>query len=115
VRIELTAIALHGYHGALEWEREKGQCFLFDVELDVGDAGSSDRLEEAVDYRDVAACVREVSDGRKYHLLEALATALVDELFSRFSVERVFVRIKKPQVRLEVPVESAAVTAERRR
>ena len=71
------------------WEREQGQRFLFDVELDVGEARRSDRLEDAVDYREVAACVREVSDGRAYDLLEALATALADELLARFPVERV--------------------------
>ena len=43
-----------------------GQHFLFDVELEVGEAGSSDDdIEDAVDYRDVAACVREVSDGAR--------------------------------------------------
>ena len=53
--IELHGLLLHGFHGALDWERERGQNFLFDVELEVGDAGSSDRLEDAVDYRVVAA------------------------------------------------------------
>ncbi len=56
--IELTGLLIHGFHGALDWERERGQNFLFDVELEVGEAGSSDKLEDAVDYRDVAACVQ---------------------------------------------------------
>jgi dihydroneopterin aldolase len=113
MRIELHGIELHGRHGALDWEREQGQRFLFDVELDVGDAGSSDRLEDAVDYRDVTACVREVSDGRAYHLLEALASALADELLARFPIESVSVRVRKPDVVLDPPVEYAAVTATR--
>ena len=33
--------------------RATGQLFLFDVELEVGEGGRSDRLEDAVDYRDV--------------------------------------------------------------
>jgi dihydroneopterin aldolase len=113
VIVELAGIELHGRHGALDWEREQGQRFLFDVELEVGEAGSSDRLEDAVDYRDVAACVREVSDGHAYHLLEALATALADELLARFPVERVSVRVRKPDVVLDPPVEYAAVRATR--
>jgi dihydroneopterin aldolase len=113
VIVELRGIELHGLHGALEWERERGQRFLFDVELEVGEAGSSDRLEDAVDYRDVAACVRDVSDGRAYRLLEALATALADELLARFPVERVSVRVRKPEVVLDPPVEYAAVRATR--
>lgn len=113
MKIELAGIALRGYHGALERERERGQSFIFDVELEVGDAGSSDRLVDAVDYRDVVACVREVSDGHKYHLLEALAAALADELLARFPVERVSVLVKKPEVVLDVPVVYAAVRATR--
>ena len=111
--VELHGLELRGFHGALDWEREQGQRFLFDVELEVGEAGSSDRVEDAVDYREIAACVREVSDGRGYHLLEALATALADELLARFPVERVSVRVRKPDVELDPPVEYAAVRATR--
>jgi len=105
--IELDGILIHGFHGALDWERERGQNFLFDVELEVGEAGSSDKLG------DVAACVKEVSDARAYHLLEALATAVVDELVARFPVERVSVRVRKPDVVLDPPVKFAAVRATR--
>ena len=113
--IELHGLELRGFHGALDWEREQGQRFHFDIELEVGDAGSSDRLEDAVDYREIAACVRDVSGARAYHLLEALATALAEELLERFPAERVSVRVRKPDVVLDPPVEYAAVTAERRR
>jgi dihydroneopterin aldolase len=116
MRIELRGLSLHGHHGVLEHERRDGQRFLFDVELDVGEAGSSDRLEDAVDYREVAACVREVSDGRAFRLLEALATALADELLVRFPpAERAEVRVRKPDVVLDPPVEVAAVSAVRER
>jgi dihydroneopterin aldolase len=113
MRIELAGIELHGHHGALEEERERGQRFLFDVELEVGERGRSDRIEDAVDYRDVVGCVREVSDAHAYHLLEALAGALADELASRFPVESVHVRVRKPEVVLAPPVEYAAVVATR--
>jgi dihydroneopterin aldolase len=75
----------------------------------------SDRIEDAVDYREVVACVREVSDGRAYRLLEALATALADALLERFALERVEVRVRKPDVVLELPVEYAAVSVVRER
>jgi dihydroneopterin aldolase len=113
VRIELAGLELHGFHGVLEHERRDGQRFLFDVELEVGEAGASDRIEEAVDYREVVACVREISDARAYRLLEALASALADALLERFPVERALVRVRKPDVILAAPVELAAVSAER--
>jgi 7,8-dihydroneopterin aldolase/epimerase/oxygenase len=112
VTIELTGLLLHGFHGALDWERERGQNFLFDIELEVGEAGSSDKLEDAVDYREVAACVKEISDGRAYHLLEALASAVADMLLERFpQAESVVVRVRKTKLRL--PVEWSAVTVRR--
>ena len=113
MRIELRGIELHGHHGALEDERERGQRFLFDVELEVGERGRTDRIEDALDYRDVVACVREISDARAYHLLEALAATLADELAARFSVETLCVRVRKPEVVLRPPVEYAAVTVTR--
>jgi dihydroneopterin aldolase len=117
VTIELLGLELHGFHGVLEQERREGQRFLVDVWLDpLGDAGaSSDRIEDAVDYRRVVAIVQEVSDGRAYHLLEALATALAEELLERLAAGRVRVRVRKPEVRLALPVEHAAVLVERYR
>jgi dihydroneopterin aldolase len=111
--IELAGLEVFGFHGVNEDERRDGQRFLYDVELDVGEAGSSDRIEDAVDYREIAACVREVSERRSFHLLEALAAAVADALLDRFPVARVRVRVRKPEVRL--PVEHAAATVERSR
>ena len=54
------------------------------------------------------ACARSRT-ARAYHLLEALAAALADELLARFPVERVSVRVRKPEVVLDPPVEYAAV------
>jgi 7,8-dihydroneopterin aldolase/epimerase/oxygenase len=109
--VELAGLEVFGYHGVNEDERRDGQRFLYDLELEVGEAGSSDRIEDAVDYREVAACVREVSEGRAFHLLEALAAAVADTLLDRFPVARVRVRVRKPDVRLAV--EHAAVSVER--
>jgi len=80
VTIELRAIELFGFHGVLEDERRDGQRFLVDVELDYQDeaAAASDRIEEAIDYREVVAVVVEVSEGRAYHLLDASAVIVND-------------------------------------
>lgn len=112
--IELRGVELFGHHGAEEAERRAGQRFLFDVWLDVeGDAAGSDRIEDAVDYREVVETVREVSDRRPFHLLEALAEAVVSALLERFPASRARVRVRKPDVRLSAPVEYTAVSVER--
>jgi dihydroneopterin aldolase len=111
VIVALAGLRLFGRHGVYPEERERGQDFLFDVELEVGERGASDRLEDAVDYSEIARCIREISDASAYHLLEALATAVADELLRRFEPERVVVRVRKPQVRpAGLDVEHAAVT-----
>ena len=113
--VELRGLELHGFHGALEEEAERGQRFLFDVRLEVGDAGLTDELGDAVDYREVVAVVREVSDGTRFRLLEALAAAVADALLARFPVAWVRVRVRKPDVELSAPVQHAAVLVERAR
>ena len=113
VTVELAGLEIFGYHGVEEDERRAGQPFLFDVSLGVHEAAASDRLEDTVDYRDVAACVREVSDGRQFQLLEALAAAVADAILARFAVERVRVRVRKPRAVLADPLEYSAATVER--
>jgi len=114
--IELIGLTLHGYHGVNPEERRDGQPFVFDVWLEVPDGtGASDRVEDTIDYREVAALVREVSDGHAFQLLEALAAALADALLARFPAGAARVRVRKPQVRLAPPVDHSAVTVERRR
>jgi 7,8-dihydroneopterin aldolase/epimerase/oxygenase len=99
ITVEVRDLRVFGRHGVHEHERERGQDFVFDVELEVGERGKSDRLEDAVDYVEVARTVQEVSDARQYALLEALATAIADELERRFSPGRMRVRVRKPEVR----------------
>jgi 7,8-dihydroneopterin aldolase/epimerase/oxygenase len=99
VTIELRGLRLFAHHGVHAHEKENGQDFLFDVDLEVGERGVSDRLEDAADYREVALAVQEVSDARSYDLLEALGSAVADELLRRFDAERVRVRVVKPAVK----------------
>jgi 7,8-dihydroneopterin aldolase/epimerase/oxygenase len=115
--IELYGIVLHGFHGVLEEERRQGQRFLVDLELELEheQAARSDRIEDAVDYRGVVSRVREISDARKYRLLEAFAAAIADALIDDWPLRAVRVRVRKPDVVLDPPVEHAAVSVERRR
>jgi dihydroneopterin aldolase len=114
--IELHGIELHGFHGVLEHERREGQRFLVDVDLDLSDetAAATDRIEDAVDYRDVVSAVAEVSEARPFQLLEAFAAAIAEALVARFPVTWVRVRVRKPDVVLSHPVDHAAVVVERR-
>jgi 7,8-dihydroneopterin aldolase/epimerase/oxygenase len=117
VTIELRSLVVFGHHGYLEEERRLGQRFLVDLWVDVhGSADETDRIEETVDYRRLAALVREVFGGRERLLLEGLAGAIADGILERFAaVERARVRVRKPDVVLDPPVEYAAVVVDRMR
>jgi dihydroneopterin aldolase len=99
ITVHVHDLRVYGRHGVHEEERTTGQDFLFDVELDVGERGAGDDFTEAVDYVEVARVVQDVSRARQFTLLEALATAVADELQGRFAPERLVVGVRKPEVK----------------
>ena len=115
--IELYGLVVFGHHGYLEEERRLGQRFLVDLRVDVvGDAAKTDEIDDTVDYRRLAALVREVFAGPERLLLEGLAGAIADGILEQFSsAHRVRVRVRKPDVVLDPPVEYAALVVERER
>jgi 7,8-dihydroneopterin aldolase/epimerase/oxygenase len=113
VLVELSGLEVFGRHGLLPEERS-GQTFLYDIEVETSDAALSDRIDDAVDYREVAELVRVVSDGKRFDLLEPLAAAVADVLVARFDAQRVKVRVRKPTP-YGVPAAWAAASVERKR
>ena len=95
--IRLEGLSVFGHHGARPYEKEAGQRLEVDLELEPADdrAERSDRLADAVDYDLLNRTVREVVEGRSFHLLEALAAATAEIVLERFAVRRVRVRIAK--------------------
>jgi len=117
VTIEVVGLVVFGHHGFLEEERRLGQRFLVDLWVDVNDSASAnDRIEDTLDYRRLAALVREVFAGPERLLLEALAGAVADGILERFeAAEGARVRVRKPDVVIDPAVEYAAVVVERAR
>jgi 7,8-dihydroneopterin aldolase/epimerase/oxygenase len=114
VVVEIAGLVLPGRHGALERERDSEQPFVYDVELELQEP-ASDELEQTVDYREVVAMIREISDHRRFHLLESLAATVADAMLARFPAERVSVRVRKPEVELGAPADYAAASVRRER
>ena len=97
--------------GTLPEERTAPQTLFFDLELsgDFSRAGRTDDLGDAVDYTAVERRVREYAAGTSFRLLERLAYACAEKLLEEFPLlERVTLRIRKPQA----PVESESVELE---
>ena len=114
VLVELAGLEIPGRHGVEDREREQEQPFVYDLELELAEP-AADRIEETVDYREVVELVRVVSESRQFQLLESMAAAIADALLERFPLERARVRVRKPQVRLGVPIEHTAASVERSR
>ncbi len=95
--IRLEGLSVFGHHGARPYEKEAGQRLEVDLELEPRNdqAERTDRLGDAVDYDRLYATVREVVEGKSFHLLEALAATTAETILERFSVRRVRVRIAK--------------------
>jgi len=116
ILIQIEGLELKGFHGALAEEKKRGHRFLFDIELVAHDAGvRSDKLQDTVDYTEVVECVRAVSEGRNFNLIEALAASIADALLERFPISRARVRVRKPEVRLGATVDFTAAIADRTR
>lgn len=95
--IRLKEITAFPRLGVGDLEKSWVQKVTLDIELhlDLSRAGSSDRIEDTVDYQRVYETVREVSEARKYHLIEALAHQVAVAVLDRFPAERISVRVRK--------------------
>lgn len=98
-RVFLRGVELHAYHGLHEEEARLGQRFIVDIDwwLDTGPAATHDDYEGTVGYEKIFALVHEVSDGRRFQLLEAFADAIARRVLDRhLPVQKVRVEIHKP-------------------
>ena len=95
--IRLEGLSVFGHHGARPYEKEAGQRLEVDLVLEPVSSASetSDKLADTIDYDRLYQLVREIVEGRSYHLLEALARTTADTILERFPIRRVMVRIAK--------------------
>lgn len=95
--VEIHGLEIFGRHGAGEEERARGQSFLFDVTFELSEP-ARDELDATLDYRAVRDLVREVSGSQTYTLLESLAAATANAIVTRYAVDAVTVRVRKPGI-----------------
>lgn len=116
--IFLRGMVFYGYHGATPQEKELGQRFVVDLELEVDlkVPGASDDLKDTVDYSRVYWAVKETLEGPSHNLLESLAGEVARGLLSNFPLDGVRVRVTKPHVPIKRAVlDGAGVEVHRRR
>ncbi|MFC7489979.1 MULTISPECIES: 2-amino-4-hydroxy-6-hydroxymethyldihydropteridine diphosphokinase [unclassified Knoellia] len=116
-RIALKGISAKGFHGVLDFEKQDGQTFVVDVEMevDLAPAGASDDLVDTVNYAEVASDIVDLIAGESLDLIEALADQIAAKVLTRPLVEAVIVTVHKPQAPVGHPFTDVAVTVERLR
>ncbi len=105
-RVVVRDLRVFGFHGCLPQEREKGQNFLVDLEMEYDStlAAQDDELSAALDYDRVVNEVHAIVATERYNLLEALVTRIGNYLLDWEGVSKVWVRVKKPEAPLIHPV-----------
>ena len=117
-RLILREMHFSARHGLLPVEMENEQPFSATVELETSTAkpGTSDRIEDAIDYRRVQAVVRDVIGGSRKHLIETLAESIASQLLAAFpDVHAVVVEVTKPRPPVDFQFAGVAVKIRRER
>ncbi len=97
--IRLHNAVFYAYHGVLTDEQSLGGKFEVDVDLycDLSKGAKTDSLKRTVDYEKVYSCIKGLVLGKKYYLLEALASTIAKGILKEFKgVQKVIVRVRKP-------------------
>ncbi|HMQ28306.1 MAG TPA: dihydroneopterin aldolase, partial [Acidimicrobiales bacterium] len=95
-RIELRGLRALGRCGVLPEEQLRAQPLEvdLDVELDLAPAGSSDHLDDTVDYGALCALVEGVVTSQHVALLEHLAQVIADRILADERVDAVTVALR---------------------
>jgi dihydroneopterin aldolase len=110
-RIIISGLEVFAYHGCTPEEKERGQNFLLDLELeyDCSRAVAEDDLSEAVDYDRLVSEVHEIASRERYDLIETLAARVGEYIIESTVAETVLVRVHKPEAPLQHEVREVAV------
>ena len=97
-KIIIKDLLAHGIIGIYKRERQQPQDILINVVLytDLTVAGKSDRLENSINYAEIAEQVKRHAETAKRLTVEALAQDIADMLLYEFGGKQVMVRVEKP-------------------
>jgi 7,8-dihydroneopterin aldolase/epimerase/oxygenase len=114
-RILIAGLREMGVHGVLAEEQERAQPFQVDLELvvDLAAAGSSDALDDTVDYGALSDAVRRVVADEHHQLLERLAARIAEVCRADARVNGVVVEVRKLEPPIAGQIDYVGVRIER--
>ena len=100
--------------GVSDWEQATAQDVWIDLELEVdaAKAARQDDVRGAVDYARLVTTVRQLVEGKPYHLLETMAEEIAALVLKEFTTPEVEVKVTK---RALPGIDYAAVEITRKR
>jgi dihydroneopterin aldolase len=115
--VRLAGLEVFGRHGVHAPERELGQRFVvdLDVEMEGSASATSDDLADTLDYSALADAVAAIVAGPPVALLERLAGLIADRALAEPGARAVTVTVHKPHVAIPHVVSEAVVTLRRER
>lgn len=117
-RIILKDLGFYGYHGLMLEEKALGQRFFIDLEcgVDLSAPATTDHFGHTVSYADIYDVVKAAFEGRRMHLIEAVAQNIIDAIFEAFQdVTWIIVRVRKPEAPIAMVRGEAAIELHRQR
>ncbi len=83
--------------GVYEWERKIRQTLAFDIEMatDIKKAASSDSIDDALNYKEVAKRVIDTVESSEYFLVETLAEKIANLILEEFKISWVKLTLHK--------------------
>ncbi len=113
--IRILGIEVFAHHGFLPEEKQIGQRFVIDIDLevDLSEAGASDAIEKTVDYSAVAIEVAGLVANERWNLIEKVASRIAESVLSRPQVSAVTVTVHKPEAPIDLPFSDVAAVIRR--
>jgi dihydroneopterin aldolase len=113
--VSLRGITGYGHHGVYDFERERGQRFVIDVDcsVDLSRAAATDDLRHTLDYGRLAQAIVTDIEADPLNLIEALADRIARTCLHFDPVLGVTVTVHKPEAPIPVTAADVAVTLTR--
>lgn len=106
LRVGLESYKVEAKHGWFDFELEKDQPFIFTVWVELRATKNLEELEQTVDYGQIQEIIDKVvlDSDKPFRLLESMAQCIIEELRNNREVQKIFVRIEKPEAPLPKPI-----------
>jgi len=115
--IKINNAKFFAYHGVLEYEKEYGNTFEVDIEMqcDISGLKNSDDLNKTVNYLAVYNRVKEFFNSQKFNLIETVNEGICNLILKEYDmVQSVKVSVRKPNAPLGI-IDSVEIVNEKSR